>query len=390
MLNSSRMERSLTKLARAAGLCQRGEDVLATWANAVMTSNIADYNMARYSLVAALGNRVERLAIVAPLISWKTTYLNILVFRPCYQEYEEVKQKWTENIPLLPLHLPVELEAGIGPYATGRHLVLFLDSAAPRGDNLPQSFCLSLEFLTTWRARWDVAIDWLTPVADPLMKDYMQELADSEYRKNHAILESILAHEIGHTDGLWPIFPRHPNFELSAFVSVPNSQESTFRVICSALADIAADIAHAHTVTTDSLVSSVAYHLLNLRCCWQLETFTPGISWEPLAKDSDCLAGALVALSVVMAGTNSQPYLTQASIREGFYHIEQTLQKLIADIKCGCTETAFKLLQMPIPSHLRNLLNMTLPLSNVSFEKRLPMQDSLKLLSLEFLTELKP
>ena len=389
MLKSSKMEYALTKLARAAGLCQRGKDVLATWANAVMTGNIADYNMARYSLVAALGARVERLAIVAPLISWKTTHLNILVFRPCYYEYEEVKQQWPDNVPLLPLHLPVELEAGIGPYATGRHLVLFLDSAAPRGDNLPQSVSLSLELLTTWRTRWDIAIDWLTPVADPLMKDYLQEFADSESRKNRAILESILAHEIGHTDGLWPIFPSHPNFELSAFASVPISQEAVFRVICSALADIAADIAHAHTVTSDGLVSSFVYHLLNLHRCWQLEPFTPEIIWKPLAKDSDCLAGALVALSVVMAGTNSQPYLTQASIREGFHDVEQTLQELIADIKCGCTETAFKLLQIPIPSHLRNLLDMALPLSNISFEKKLPMQDSLKLMLLEFLTELK-
>ncbi len=390
MLKSSKMEYALTKLARAAGLCQRGNEVLATWANAVMTGNIADYNMARYSLVAALGDRVERLAIVAPLISWKTTHLNILVFRPCYQEYEEVKQQWAENIPLLPLHLPVELEAGIGPYATGRHLVLFLDSAAPRGDNLPQSACVSLEFLTTWRTRWDVAIGWLAPVAEPLMKDYLQELANSEFRKNRAIMESILAHEIGHTGGLWPIFPRHLDFELSALASVPISQESTFRVICSALADIAADVAYAHTVTSDALVSSVAYHLLNLHHCWQLEPFKPGISWEPLAKDSDCLAGALIGLAVVMPGTNNDPYLTQASIREGFYHVEWTLQKLIADLKCGSTETAFRLLQMPIPSHLKKLLDMTLPFSNINFEKRLAMQDILKLLLLEFLTELKP
>lgn len=377
-------------MAQAAGLCQRGQEVLEIWANAVITGDIYDYDIARHSLVAALKDRVKRLAIIAPLISWNTTHLNILVFSPCYQKYEEVKQKWHGNIPLLPLHLPVELEAGIGPYATGRHLVLFLDSAAPHTDNLPESASLSLELLTTWCARLDVVIDWLTPIADPLMKNYIQEFAGSSSRKSLAILESILAHEIGHTNGLFPIFPRPSYFDSLNITSLTVSQKATFRVICSALADIAADVANSHTVTSDALFSSVAYHLFNLHRCWQLEPFTPGISWNSLAKDPDCLAGTLISLSIVMDKTNGQPYLTQTSIREGFYHVEQTLQKLIADIKCGYTETVFGLLQMQIPSHLGNLLDMTLPVSNICFEKRLPMQDSLKLLLLKFLSEFKP
>jgi hypothetical protein len=361
MLRSSKTECAVASLARSADLCPRGKEVLELWTNAVITSNIDDYNMARYSLVEALADRVKRLAIVSPLTSWKETHLNVLVFSPCYQQYDEVKQQWLENIPLIPLHFPVELEAGIGPYSTGRHLVLFLNNAAPRGNHLPDDLCLSLEFLTTWHARWDSAMDWFTPVLDPLMKNYMQELTESKYRRNHAILESILAHEIGHIDGLWPMSSTPPDFELSALKSIPIAQQSKFQIISSTLADIAADVAHVRTVTDEALFSSVIYHLSNLRYCWSLEDYCPNVIWGPLTRDSDCLAGALIASSVIMAGDKSYPCLSQAYIREGFYNVEKNLKEIISDIKLGCVETSLNLLDFQIPTHVRNLLDMTLP-----------------------------
>jgi hypothetical protein len=390
MLISSKVEHAVASLARSTDLCPRGKEVLQLWANAVTTSNIADYNTARYSLGEALADHVQRLVIVSPLTSWQEAHLNVLVFSPCYQQYEEVKRQWPQSIPLLPLHFPVELEAGIGPYATGRHLVLFLNNAAPKGKYLSDSPCLSLEFLTTWCARWDSAMDWFNPVLDPLMKDYMQELTESKYRRNHAILESILAHEIGHIDGLWPIFPTPPDFELSAIKSIPIAQQSKFKIISSALADIAADVSHVHAVTDEALFSSVIYHLSNLRYCWSLEDCRPNSIWKPLTRDSDCLAGALIASSVIMAGDKSSPCLSQTYIREGFYNVERTLRKIISDIELGCMETSFNLLDFQIPTHVRNLLDMTLRSANLNFEKRLPMQDKLKLSLLNFLDDLKP
>jgi hypothetical protein len=390
MLRSSKIEYAVARLARSADLCSRGKEVLELWTNAVITSNIDDYNKARYSLAEALAARIKRLAIVSPLTSWKETHLNILVFSPCYQQYEEIKRQWSQKIPLLPLHFPVELEAGVGPYSTGRHLVLFLDSAAPRGKYLPDSLCLSLEFLTTWCARWDSVMEWFNPALDPLMRDSLQELNENKCRRSHAILESILAHEIGHIDGLWPMSPTPPDFELSALKSISAAQRSKFQVISSALADVAADVAHFRTVTDEALFSSVIYHLSNLRYCWSLEDYCPDAIWDSLARDSDCLAGALIASSVIMAGDKNYPCVSQAYIREGFYDVEQTLKKIISDIKLGCMETSFNLLEFQIPAHVRSLLDMTARSANLNFEKRLSMQDNLKLELLDFLDNLKP
>jgi hypothetical protein len=281
-----KVKNSLAKLVRAVGLCHRGQEVLEAWLQAVMTNDPADYNMARYYLVMALHDRVERLVIVAPLLSWKTSHLNILVFHPYYEEYAAVQKKWIDDIPQLPLHVPIELEAGIGPYTTGRHLVLFLDSSVPHGEKLPHSMRLSLELMNTWYSRLRFAIDWLAPIAEPAIQACMKELINCKSLEINAILESILAHEIGHVHSLWPVFPQRPNFELVAVV--PTHQRSRFQTACSALADIAADIAHTATATRDSLLITVSYHLLNLLSTY---SYAGGFSLNLLQQDSDFLAG---------------------------------------------------------------------------------------------------
>ena len=273
MLNSSKIERAFDKLSEEAELCQRGKQVSAAWINATITGNVADYNIARYHLVSALKDHVKRFIIVAPLMSWKTENINILVLSPYYKDYDDVKQICSIKKNWLPFHLPVELEAGLGSFATGNHLILFLDKLIPCGKSILKNDRLSFEFLNSWRARWDVATNWLTPVVEPSIKNYMQNIAFNDHRQLRVILGSILTHEMGHIDGLWPIFPEHPNFEISAFANISPCQKKVFRVICSALGDISADVAYTNVATNDFFIPSVVNHLLNFRYCWQLESF---------------------------------------------------------------------------------------------------------------------
>lgn len=362
------------RLSHATSLCRRAERGLEYWIEASITGDVDSYAKAHRSLAEALRERVRRLVIVSPLPSWQEKHLNALVIHPLYEEYEKVKRAWKgPKPPQLPLHFPVEIEAGIGPYATGRHLVLFFENAIPGRNLLPVEDHVGFEFMPTWRIRMETAIPLLMQVAEPALRDQLERMAWSQAETDAAILESILAHETGHTCGQWQIFPRPPEFVDSAFERVPEEHLATFQVICDALAEASADAANVSDLSAGALIAMFSYHLMNLRHCWQLTPATES-GWAPLLTDVDCLSGALVWSSALQpVGCNPSPLACDA-LREGLLKVADVVRTTISSIRGGHLDSAFGLTRFGLPPHFVTLLG-SCPTQNLrTYDSRLHFQ----------------
>ncbi len=348
-------------------------------------SSIDKYHEAHHALGEALSSRVGRLCIVAPLRSWDSTEMNVLVFSPLYQEFDVVRKSWDKTVPSLPLHLPVELDAGVGPYATGRHLVLLLNKVAPAGKWITRSAQMSLEFITTWEHRLDAMIPWLANRADSHTRNWLQNISDDKVRRIRAIIESILAHEIGHTTGLLPIFPKLPAFIRSVLLSIPEARRPALRHIFNALGDLTADVANLQKVTDDVLLMTTAYHFYNLYHCLELEPTVSEGRWEILTRDPDCLGAILVYSAIIKAENAGASVIASSSIRQAFRDLNLDIERILYDLKCGHTESAFELLELSRYTDLKWLLKGRHPASESCFENRMSIQKIVGTALVEFL-----
>jgi hypothetical protein len=369
---------NISELARAADLCRPGQAALTAWAQACITNCPDDYLQAHSSLAAALRNRAQRIAVIAPLTSWRSIHLSVLVFRPVYAAYEEVQRAWPMPIPELPLHLPVELEAGVGPYATGRHLVLFFENASPAGDLIPASERVGIEFLNTWRARWKMALPWLMGFASPVLRAHLASLEQDEGISQRAILESILAHEVGHAQGLWPISAEQTAAINRLLETVPVPQHQLLRVVCNALSDLAADTANVGVMTDNALIAVLVYHLLNVAYCLQECPALAGEYWEPLGEDLDCLGGVLVAEAVLKAMDVNLISLAPEHIRKGLLDVFCLVTHAVTAVCRGDARAVAEISQAQISPSLRQLLDSSpAPMPAADFQRRLPLQREL-------------
>lgn len=369
---------SINELAQAADLCTVGRDVLGAWAKAYLTGKPDDYLKAHKSLETALRERTPRIAVIAPLVSWKSEHPNVLIFRPVYSEYEEVKRAWNEPLPELPPHWPVELEAGAGPYATGRHLVLFFENAAPEGSRIPAAERVGVEFLNTWRARWKAAIPWLMNFASPAFRTRLAILEQDEGVSRRAILESILAHEVGHGRGLWPISTEQTEMVNLLLESQPVLQIPVLRVVCNTLSDLAADTSNAGVMSNDALIAVLIYHLLNITGCWRERPTQACENWPPLSDDSDCLGGVLVASAVLDAAGSNQGGFSQEHIRKGLLELSCLVERAIVSVRNGDVRAVVELAHKQISPLLRQLLDSSpRRLLAEDFQQRLPLQNDL-------------
>lgn len=375
-------------VSRAAGLCVRAKEVFECWVEASVTGDVNDFARAHRCLADALRERVERLVVIAPLLSWRERHFNALVLRPSYREYESVKQGWRGPKPAsLPLHFPVEVDAGVGPYATGRHLVLFFESAMPGGDLVPTEDHVGFELLPTWRERVEQAVPWLMTIAVPQLHEMLEQMAGSESRTGTAILESILAHETGHTCGQWVIYPHRPMFEEEAVRRVTEQDLGTFQVICGALAEVSADEANVASLSDEAVVLVFAYHLMNLLHCWRLSPATK-TEWEPLRSDVDCLSGALIWTSTLYAVGSESRCLTIDVLRNGLANVGAVVRRIIADIRSGSIKSAFELTRLSLPPLVGALLDTGPHPIGRSYESRLPLQKYLSPLLYDCISEI--
>ena len=348
------MKRLLRGIANAADLSKREQELLAAWVQATQSHRANDYAKAHEALRVALEGGLERLVLVAPLKTWGQPIINVLLLKPVHSKFLEIKSTWGDKLPALPSHFPVEIVAGVGPYSSGGHMVLFTSSIALNGatENNP----IGLEFINVWRARLAVALPWLANLSDSALSSRLQSLAADKECLDRAVLSSILCHEAGHVEGPLPIFGSEDKvsaLRMKWAEYAPN--EEAIDVTIAMLSDLSADVAFVGLLSLDSLAVVVAYHLMNLLHCWNNEPYEPA-NWKPMRTDPDGLGGAIVAEALMKHRQNG--FITSSTINATFGDLRHVVNGITAAIANGQLGKVLELTKNSLSSEVQRLLTM--------------------------------
>lgn len=378
---SHELQESVILAAEKIGLCPLGVQVFRLWIHAYLNNDSKSY-FAAYELTAeAVKNKVECLAVMLPQRFFGDDSHSLLVLRPCYAEYEQVKREAKGELPPMPLHLPADLEAGLGLYANGERLALFFPITF-EADNLNTASqeLVSFELMPTWCDRLQRGVHWVRSITDYSLTDLMNGLENDEAALRHAAMAQILHHEQGHCGMLWHSFPNRPDFENNAILNAPAQSRSLYRNICYALSDVAADLEFNRSATNEVRFATFIYQLFNVYICFKDEPFNFSERWMPLETDPDCLGGTLLTNAVSKYQLPNTPFfLSETSLQKGFDDLRTRIQDIVSSLQNGQTSCLESALNIAISKNLIDLLKKSPPAFEQSaYNQRLIRQSELE------------
>jgi hypothetical protein len=378
---SHELQESMILAAEKIGLCPLGVKTFRLWINACFNNDSKTYFAAYEMTTSAVKNRVERLAVILPQRIFGGNSHSLLVLRPCYAEYEQVKQEARVELPSLPLHLPADVEAGLGSYTDGERLALFFPPAVEVNDvNIASQELVSFELMPTWCDRLKRGVHWVRSITDSSLTDLMNELEGNETTLRHTAMIQILHHERGHCGTLWHSFPNRSDFENNAILNAPAQSRPLYRNICFALSDVAADLDFNSSTTNDVRFATFVYQLFNVYVCFKDEPFNVSGKWMPLETDPDCLGGTLLTNAVFKHHLSSTTFfLSETSLQKGFDDLRCRIQDIVSSLRDGQTDYLESVLNISISNNLIDLLKKGPPAYEQSaYNQRLARQSELE------------
>jgi hypothetical protein len=291
------------EIAKHANLSNAAQTVLLRWLECLIRRDVNLLEEARKGTLEIIAQGIERIALPLPLMSAGIVKINALVVSPCYDAYAKP--------PELPLFFPAILEAGVGPYASGQHLILSFDKLALGEQSTAAASRGGFEFLHAWELRLSVTLPALFEVADIPMRKLITALKSDSTRLKSAVFAAILHHERGHA-----ILEAATNNGYYAHAGqwCSTLTDDPWKVACrDAISDLQADLTLAAEASDETLVLTLAYQLYNLR---HASAFPPTLDFgQPGVGDPDFLAGIFLCISSSRVVRKSPGWLNISFLR---------------------------------------------------------------------------